>query len=63
LRVSAKQGEIGPDPFRAACKFGLECWVSKRRSPEQQFHARSYVDLVLDAIEDAQPVLTAPIRN
>jgi bifunctional non-homologous end joining protein LigD len=26
-----EQGEIGPDLFRAACKFGLEGIVSKRR--------------------------------
>src|SRR6202011_5563010 len=26
-----EQGEIGPDLFRAACKFGLEGMVSKRR--------------------------------
>jgi bifunctional non-homologous end joining protein LigD len=26
-----EQGEIGPDLFRAACKFGLEGLVSKRR--------------------------------
>src|SRR3954471_21254489 len=26
-----EQGEIGPDPFCAACKFGLEGMVSKRR--------------------------------
>jgi ATP-dependent DNA ligase len=26
-----EQGEIGPDPFRAACRMGLEGLVSKRR--------------------------------
>ena len=26
-----EQGEIGPDLFRQACKFGLEGLVSKRR--------------------------------
>ena len=26
-----EQGDIGPDLFRAACKFGLEGIVSKRR--------------------------------
>jgi|1186.fasta_scaffold134462_1 ATP-dependent DNA ligase len=26
-----EQGEIGPDLFRAACEFGLEGLVSKRR--------------------------------
>ena len=26
-----EQGEIGPDPFRAACDLGLEGLVSKRR--------------------------------
>jgi bifunctional non-homologous end joining protein LigD len=26
-----EQGEIGPDLFRQACKFGLEGMVSKRR--------------------------------
>jgi bifunctional non-homologous end joining protein LigD len=26
-----EQGEIGPDLFRAACNFGLEGLVSKRR--------------------------------
>jgi bifunctional non-homologous end joining protein LigD len=26
-----EQGEIGPDLFRQACKFGLEDMVSKRR--------------------------------
>jgi bifunctional non-homologous end joining protein LigD len=26
-----EQGEIGPDLFQAACKFGLEGLVSKRR--------------------------------
>ena len=29
--ASNKQGEIGPDLFRAACKMGLEGLVSKRR--------------------------------
>jgi ATP-dependent DNA ligase len=28
---SFEQGEIGPDPFRAACNMGLEGLVSKRR--------------------------------
>jgi bifunctional non-homologous end joining protein LigD len=27
-----EQGEIGPDPFRAACNMGLEGLVSKRRN-------------------------------
>ena len=26
-----EQGEIGPDPFRAGCRMGLEGIVSKRR--------------------------------
>jgi bifunctional non-homologous end joining protein LigD len=26
-----EQGEIGPDPFRAACRMGLEGIVSKHR--------------------------------
>ena len=30
-----EQGEIGPDLFRQACKFGLEGLVSKRRDRPQ----------------------------
>ena len=29
--ASTEQGEIGPDPFQAACRMGLEGLVSKRR--------------------------------
>lgn len=31
IAASHEQGEIGPDLFRHACKFGLEGLVSKRR--------------------------------
>ena len=34
-----EQGEIGPDLFRHACKFGLEGLVSKRR--ESDYRGRS----------------------
>ena len=33
-----EQGEIGPDLFRAACKFGLEGIVSKRRDRPYRSH-------------------------
>jgi bifunctional non-homologous end joining protein LigD len=31
-----EQGEIGPDPFRKACEFGLEGLVSKHRDRPYQ---------------------------
>jgi bifunctional non-homologous end joining protein LigD len=33
LALDGEDGEIGPDLFRQACKFGLEGLVSKRRDP------------------------------
>jgi len=36
-----ERGEIGPDLFRAACKMGLEGFVSKRRERPYQRASRS----------------------
>ena len=55
-----EQGEIGPDLFRAACNFGLEGIVSKRRdSPYRAGRSPSWIKVknrthpAMDRVRDA----------
>jgi hypothetical protein len=44
-----EQGEIGPDLFRAACNFGLEGLVSKRRDRPYRAGGQ-WIDVPDDAV-------------
>ena len=46
LRRAVRQGEIGPDLFRAACRMGLEGLASKRRDrPYQAGRSKDWVNV------------------
>ena len=50
-----EQGEIGPDLFRHACKFGLEGMVSKRR--ESRYRAGRSPDWIKVKNHDSPAML------